>query len=105
MKTYYDLTSEEREKYKKEFKTTPVGRELYSIFYWTVIILIAVGFIYGYLQGTIFNFENISDALTTMFNWSLLMIILALLSCLVYYTYININFSCWLKNKYKIKRW
>ena len=60
MKTYYDLTLEEREKYRKEFKSTPVGKELYSNFYWTIIVLIIVAFVYGSLQGNIFDFENLS---------------------------------------------
>jgi len=105
MTTYYDLTSEEREKYRKEFKKTPVGKELYSNFYWTIIVLIIIAFAYGSLQGNIFDFENISSALTTMFNWTSLMVVIAALFVLIYYAYLNINFSCWLKNKYKIKRW
>lgn len=105
MKIYYDLTSEEREKYRKEFKSTPVGKELYSNFHWTIIVLIIIASLYGGLQGSIFDLENISSALTTMFYSSSLMVVIALLSCLVYYVYININFSCWLKHKYKIKKW
>ena len=29
MKTYYDLTSQEKKKYENEFKKTPVGKDMY----------------------------------------------------------------------------
>lgn len=92
MKTYYDLTIDERKKYLKEFKKTPVGRDLYiekSIMAIVAGVLLIVIFLLGFLTD---DFDFIGS-------------ILLIVMIEVYNIYFNLNFTAWLKNKHDIKRW
>lgn len=85
MKTYYDLTSKEKNEYLKEFRKTPGGKD---IFIGQIIINILCVFITVLLA----------------FVASPYYLFFLLLSG-VYNIYVDILFSCWLKNKHDIKRW
>ena len=96
IKTYYDLTSEEIKKYRSEFvKTSSVGRALYFVtnliqFGMLMLLICLIGILL--LDDT----KNLS-----LIGW---IIFIGVFGC-VPQMYLNINFSCWLKHKYGIKRW
>ena len=93
MKTYYDLTNQEKSKYEKEFRKTPVGKDMYirriiaDILATAIVILV---FLIDYQMETNFS--------TGLFFCTLLLVV-------VYKVYYNVNFTAWLKNKHDIKRW
>ena len=94
MITYYDLEKKEKKKYEKEFKKTPVGKE---ITHRKIIIELLMLAIDVFLLFCIFylKIENdFSDVwLFTFFVF------------LISYIYYDTNFTAWLKNKHNIKRW
>lgn len=89
MKTYYDLTSKEKKEYLKEFRSTPGGKDIY-------IGQIIINFIFSVL--TLLLVFAYSESFSNYYFFVLLFPV-------VYDVYVNILFSCWLKNKYDIKRW
>jgi len=100
MKTYYDLTAKEKKTYVKEFKKTPVGKEMNTNRIFLVVlfvIAISIDFLFGFLfTETEYNaMENLILASQT-FTFAI---------SFIYNAYFNINFTAWLKNKYEIKRW
>jgi len=106
MKTYYDLKKEERKNYYKEFKKTPVGKELNFRSICILIITVACWFVAGFVSG----YQDGSGAVLTQETELFInaMYMLALVGLLIYTgftAYVNINFSGWLKNKHDIKRW
>lgn len=102
MKTYYDLTREERKKYESEFKKTPGGKEMNrtSLYIQIPIALVMILEIVIICIGpkNVYNYDVISELLNMLF-WVIFII------DIVYTTYFKICFSSWLKNKYEIKRW
>lgn len=96
MKTYYDLTKKERGEYLKEFKKTPVGKEMkmtlnLSFFAFLAFIILESVFVsFGYNEYG--NFFDVA-------SW------VAIGLSILYEIFIDINFTAWLKNKYDIKRW
>lgn len=98
MKTYYDLTSSELAKYRKEFKKTPQGKNLFYRIVSLDVMLLALFALYCII--VIFEPESAGN---DFFDW---VFIIALIACYdVENIYYNINFNAWLKNKYDIKRW
>lgn len=99
MKTYYDLTAKEKKTYVKEFKKTPVGKEMNTnrIFLDVLFfIAISIDFLFGLFTETEYiAMENLILASQT-FTFAI---------AFIYDAYFNINFTAWLKNKYEIKRW
>ena len=93
MKTYYDLTNEEKKKYEKEFKKTPIGKDMnirkIMVDVLSTVIIVVV-FLIDYQMET---------------NFSTASFFCALLIDVVYKAYFNLNFTAWLKNKHDIKRW
>ena len=96
MKTYYDLSKQERKDYMKEFKQTPVGKEI-NIGYTLISILTLILFIAT-------DFLTYSNAELAA-RLSIYALILMIAVDLIFTLYININFTAWLKNKHNIKRW
>jgi len=93
MKTYYDLTNEEKKKYEKEFKKTPIGRDMNIrkiIVHILATAIIVLVFLIDYQMET---------------NFSTGLFFCALLIDVAYKAYFNLNFTAWLKNKHDIKRW
>ena len=86
MKTYYDLTSKEKKEYLKEFRKTTGGKD---IFIGQIIINALFAFLAGFFTGFYYECGYL----------------LIILFPIVYNVYVDILFSCWLKNKYDIKRW
>ena len=89
MKTYYDLTSKEKKEYLNEFRKTPGGKSIY-------IAQVIINCLFSFL--TLFLTIVYSKSI---FNYYLFI----LLFPVVYDIYVDILFSCWLKNKHDIKRW
>ena len=95
-KTYYDLTIEQIKKYRSEFvKTSNVGRVLYYVttimqlgMFMCAISLIAI--------QLLDDMQNLS-----LIGWIFSFVVFGY----VIHVYFSINFSCWLKHKYGIKRW
>lgn len=102
MKTYYDLTREERKNYEKEFKKTPGGKEmnrtLLCIEIPTTLIIILEIVINCIGPKKIHNYDGISELLNILF-W------VGFIIEIFYTIYFKICFSSWLKNKHDIKRW
>ncbi|MBQ7136466.1 MAG: hypothetical protein IJO43_00630 [Bacilli bacterium] len=93
MKTYYDLSLSEKKKYKKEFKSTPGGKDIWIQL--TIIQLLSIAF----LATCIF----IDTQTNSYFSINVLFIIILVEeACKLVF---NINFTAWLKNKHNIKRW
>lgn len=93
MKTYYDLTNKEKREYLKEFKKTPVGKDMNIRRIIADIITTTILVLFFVIDWT---YE------TNIFN------IIFVCSCIIeilYNTYFNLNFTAWLKNKHDIKRW
>lgn len=89
MKTYYDLTSKEKKEYLKEFRKTPGGKDIF-------IGQIIINALFVFLAGFFTSFYH--EAILNIY-------LLVLLFPIVYDIYVDVLFSCWLKNKYDIKRW
>ena len=89
MKTYYDLTSKEKKAFLDEFKKTPGGKNIF-------ITQIIVNFLFS-LLSLILTFEYSES----IFSYYLFILFIPL----VYDIYVDIMFSCWLKNKHNIRRW
>jgi len=98
MKTYYDLTKEEIKKYSKEFKQTPIGKQINSKLNLSCLGAIICLFIGGFIE--VYGYENKLNI-----NLFLIMSIFEALSITVLSAYNNLSFSSWLKLKYDIKRW
>lgn len=92
MKTYYDLTIDERKKYLKEFNKTPIGKDIY-------IEKIIMDLVVSILLFCIF----LSSFLTDDYDFVGGIILISLIEA--YHIYFNLNFTAWLKNKHDIKRW
>lgn len=106
MKTYYDLTKKERKEYEKEFKKTPVGKDLNSNKVLFEVILGVFFFVYGFVIGFTSGVEEFLDQSSLMLtNLLEVLFYIMLLISSAYNFYVNINFTAWLKNKYDIKRW
>lgn len=106
MKNYYDLTKKERDNYLKEFKKSPVGKEMNFRKICILIITFACWIIGGFVSGLQDGSGTVVARETEIFIGSMAM--LALFGLLIYSgftAYMNINFTAWLKNKYDIKRW
>lgn len=101
MKTYFDLSNKEKDKYMYEFKKTPGGKNLFEVrvilIILTVIIYIGVSALSIYGEET----NSVINNLSKIEDFAGFMILLTI----VYSTYFKINFTSWLKNKYEIKRW
>ena len=93
MKTYYDLTKEEKQKYVKEFKKTPVGKDMNIKRF--IVNLVTTTIVILFLVIDIYYETNLY---TSIFFF-------AFLINFINETYFNINFTSWLKNKHDIKRW
>lgn len=103
MKTYYDLTRKEREKYLDEFKKTPVGKEYNQnskLIFVIASILLGISIFISCLTSDI-----TSDKVNLFVDWIGTLGFLVFIIYDVYLIYINVNFTSWLKNKYDIKRW
>ena len=98
MKTYYDLTKEERKRYSKEFKQTPIGKQINSKLNLSCISAVLCCFIGGFIEG--YGYKN-----EFAINLFLIIAIFEALSIIVLSIYNNLSFSFWLKLKYDIKRW
>jgi len=95
VKTYYDLTNKEKKEYLKEFKQTPTGKDMNIV----NISIQTIGFIFMILMLYYDFILSTYDSVVTV------MFLISLLIEFLYSTYFNINFTAWLKNKHKIKRW
>ena len=95
-KTYYDLTSEEIKKYRSEFvKTSNVGRVLYY-----VTTIMQLGMLMCLISLiTILLLDDMKNL--SLIGWIVFFVVFGY----VPQVYFIINFSCWLKHKYGIKRW
>lgn len=98
IKTYYDLTKEERKKYSNEFKQTPIGKQTNFKLNLSCVSAVICCFVGGFLEG--YGCEN-----ETFINLFLIIAVFEAISIIVLSVYNNISFSSWLKIKYDIKRW
>lgn len=92
MKTYYDLTIDQRKKYLIEFKKTPIGKDIY-------IKRLIMDFVGSILLICIF----LTGFLTDDYDFIGGIVLISLVDA--YHIYFNLNFTAWLKNKHDIKRW
>lgn len=98
MKTYYDLTSSELAKYRKEFKKTPQGKNLfYRIVALDVVFLVLLALYF------LIVFYGSETAISGFNNWFFFIVLVVGYD--IENIYYNINFNAWLKNKHDIKRW
>ena len=93
MKTYYDLTKEEKQKYVKEFKKTPVGKDMNIKR--TIVNLVTTIIVILFLVIDVYYETNLYTSI----------LFFVFLIDFINETYFNINFTSWLKNKHDIKRW
>ena len=101
-KTYYDLTKEEKKKYEKEFSKTSLGKVVYNIATAVQIftLLMEVFFVVLLFVDSSILLEDPKFMLIYIF----MLIVISVINWIPC-VYLNINFSCWLKNKYGINRW
>jgi hypothetical protein len=97
MKTYYDLSKSERKNYLKDFKKTPVGKEINE----GHVLLNILAFIV-FVASFILSYYEVSDTLSEIF-W-IIFVLCAIIDAFIMF-YENVNFTAWLKNKHDIKRW
>lgn len=105
MKTFYDLTRKERKEYKKEFKTTPVGKEIHSVYFYLCALAFWFLFILAGIQGVIDREKIVNEGLQQFCYGMGIFIIILVVIVNLWRFYENICFSSWLKYKHKINRW
>ena len=98
MKTYYDLTNQEKDKYIDEFKKTPGG---ISSFKSRACSIILAFFMFALAVVLSFNFEDGSEVMTTIEAFGMIALCLAL----IYSISFEFSFCSWLKIKHNIRRW
>lgn len=97
LKTYFDLTSKDREKYRDDFVKTSVGKSLFDLKN-KVFIVFSVLFVL-YVLMVLFIGDNVA---VIVIEKVLYFVFFAFLFSWIYF---DLNFSAWLKNKHDIKRW
>lgn len=104
MKTYYDLTKKERSNYKKEFKETPVGKEMHFTYYCILVLVMVFAGMWGFSSGLISAAQVVNNDFQ-MFNNIMGVIAIALVIIgTLWECYVEVSFTSWLKYKYDIKK-
>ena len=100
-KTYFDLTSTDRDTYRMEFRQTPYGKEVFKLrkLLLVVFFLSAIAFIVLdiYSEET----GKYTDVVDSFDNYVTLLFVISIGISL----WFDINFTASLKNKHNIKRW
>lgn len=94
MITYYDLENKEKKKYEKEFKKTPVGKEINHRKIIIEVLMLSIDLFLIFCEFYLKIENDFSDV------W-----LFTFLVFIISYIYFDINFTAWLKNKHDIKRW
>lgn len=105
MKNYYELKKSDRQKYLKEFRKTPVGKEMNFRLICCWIITFAFWFVSGYVFGLTEDIDVFTKEATLFMNIMDILAIFGFVFSSLYSAYLNFNFTAWLKNKYEIRRW